>query len=82
MLESDDKELWKKAIDSTHHHIARLEQKVREAAANDDERADAMVVNLWAWNSARRQLCARFGRKFIHISSPSPHHGEAADQPF
>lgn len=81
VLKSDDKDLWKQAIASTHQHIARLEREVREAAARDDECANAMVVNLWAWNSARRQLCARFGRKFIHISSPSSH-GETADQPF
>jgi hypothetical protein len=81
VLKSDDKDLWKQAIESTHRHIAHLERKVGEAAAHDDECADAMVINLWAWNSARRQLCARFGRKFIHISSPSSH-GETAEKSF
>lgn len=79
MLGSDDRNLWKEAIQSMHHHIAMLERKVREAAANDAENANFLVTELWAWNSARRQLCARFGSKFI---LPSLHsHEEKSDEP-
>jgi hypothetical protein len=54
-----------------HRHIALLEWKVRGAAARHEECADALVTQLWAWESARDQLCVRFGKKFIRI--PFPH---------
>lgn len=71
VLKSDDKDLWKEAIASLHRHIDRLEREVREAAARDDEGANAMIVNLWGWKSARRQMYARFGNRFIR--SPRSH---------
>lgn len=77
VLESNDKELWKEAIASIHRHIFRLEREVREAAVHNDERANAVVVNLWAWNSARRQLYARFGHRFIRSQTS---HAKAAEE--
>lgn len=78
VLNSDDKELWKKAIASMHRHIAELERRVKEAAANDADDANFLVTELWAWNSARRQMCSRFGHRFIR--SPRSH-AQTADQP-
>lgn len=72
VLKSDDKDLWREAIASLHRHIDRLEHEVRIAAVNDAEDANAMIVNLWAWKSARRQMYSRFGNRFIH-SSPHFH---------
>lgn len=81
VLESDDKELWKYALDSMHRHIAELENKVRREAAADTEDADFLVTELWAWNSARRQLCHRFGNKFIRPFLSPLSHDQAADEP-
>lgn len=81
VLGSDDKELWKYALDSMHRHIAELESKVKREAAADSENANFLVTELWAWNSARRQLCHRFGKKFIRPFLSPLSHGQAADQP-
>lgn len=78
MIDSDDKALWRRAIGSMHRHIAALESKVKEAAARDAEDANFLVTELWAWKSARRQMCSRFGNRFIR--SPRSH-VETADQP-
>jgi hypothetical protein len=78
VLDSKDKELWKKAIASMHRHVAELEVRVKKAAADDAPDANFLVTELWAWNSARRQLCARFGRRFIR--SPRSH-AQTADEP-
>lgn len=79
VLDSDDRSLWRSAIGSMHRHIAALETKVKEAAARDTEDANFLVTELWAWKSARRQMCSRFGNRFIR--SPRPH-AQTADQPF
>lgn len=80
VLKSEDKELWKRALNSMHRHIVELECRVRREAAANTEDADFLVTELWAWNSARRQMCARFGNKFIRpLLSPSPH-DQTADQ--
>jgi hypothetical protein len=78
VLDSDDKELWKEAIASMHRHIAELEWRVKEAAGNDQEDANFLVTELWAWNSARRQLCAKFGNRFIRSLRS---HAQATDEP-
>lgn len=78
VLESRDKGLWKDAIDSMHQHIADLETRVRRASAEDWEDANFLVTELWAWKSARRQMCSRFGRLFI---LPNSCHEERPDEP-
>jgi hypothetical protein len=79
VLDSDDRSLWRSAIGSMHRHIAVLEIKVKEAAARDREDANFLVTELWAWKSARRQMCSRFGSRFIRSSRS---HAQTADQPF
>ncbi len=61
-----------------HRHIAALETKVKEAAARNAEDANFLVTELWAWKSARRQMCSRFGNRFIRSSRS---YAQAADQP-
>lgn len=79
VIDSDDRTLWKRAIDSLHRHIAELETKVKDAAARDAEDANFLVTELWAWKSARRQMCSRFGDRFIRSSRS---HAQTTDQPF
>lgn len=78
VLDNDDKNLWKRALSTMQRRITELECRVRREAAAGSEDANFLVTELWAWNSARRQLAARFGKKYI---IPFLHsHEETADQ--
>jgi hypothetical protein len=65
VLKSDDKELWKRAMDSMHKRIATLEARKHQQIMEDSEDANRTIVELWYWNSARRQFASKFGKKFI-----------------
>lgn len=65
VLLSDEKELWKKAMNSMTSHIEKLEKEARYTSYYDPDEADHLIRQLWYWQSARKQLCARFGRRFI-----------------
>lgn len=57
---SNQKEDWQKAFDFLHKKITELEIK-----AGQPEATNHNIRELWAFNSCRRQLCERYGRKFI-----------------
>ena len=65
VLKSDDKELWKRAMDSMHKRIATLELRKHHQIMEDSEDANRTIIELWYWNSARRQFASKFGKKFI-----------------
>lgn len=52
VIESDDKELWKKAIGSIDTHIKKLEHGDRGVA-------------LFVWIRAKQLMANRYGKKFI-----------------
>ena len=65
VLKSKDKALWQEAIDSMHRIIASLESKVKESSGRNQDDATDHIRNLWAWQAARREMCRRYGNKFI-----------------
>jgi len=65
VFESDEKKLWQDAIHSMHSHIAVLEVKARESSGKNQDDATDHIRNLWAWQAARREMCRRYGNKFI-----------------
>lgn len=65
VLKSKDKTLWQEAIDSMHRRIGVLEVKARESSGRNQNDATDHIRNLWAWQAARREMCRRYGNKFI-----------------
>lgn len=65
VLLSDEKKLWKKAMHSMTSHIEKLENEARYTSYHNPDEADHLIRQLWYWQSARKQLCTRFGRRFI-----------------
>lgn len=65
VLQSHEKSLWKKAMHAMSQHIQKLEIDARYTSYHDPEEADHLIRQLWYWQSARKQLCSRFGKRFI-----------------
>lgn len=65
VLKSKDKTLWQEAINSMHRRVGVLEVKVRESSGKNQDDATDHIRNLWAWQAARREMCRRYGNKFI-----------------
>ncbi len=68
VLKSKDKTLWQEAINSMHKRIAILEATVKESSGRGQDNATDHIRNLWAWQAARREMCRRYGNKFIRPS--------------
>jgi hypothetical protein len=60
LLKSPEKTDWQKAFAFIQKKIAELEAKARMPESDTHD-----IRELWAWNSCRRQLADRYGRKFI-----------------
>lgn len=65
VLQSEDKELWKKAMKALTQHIEKLEIDARCTSYHNPDEADHLIRQLWYWQSARKQFCAKFGKHFI-----------------
>lgn len=55
VLRSPDRDVWKKAIVFIEENIKRMRI----------ESYDENIIKIYLWDSARKQLCKRFGKKFI-----------------
>jgi len=80
VLRSNDKDIWKKAIDSIFYRIHCLEYEAREASIKDWESSNEIIKKLWCWQEARYQILQKFGSKFIKPTL-SPHAHEKTAKP-
>lgn len=67
VLATDDKELWKKAIDSMMKRISVLEHQKAIQISEESLEARETIKQIWFWEAALDQLVARYGRKFVKV---------------
>ena len=60
LVKSNDKRDWMRAFSFLVRKLTDLEYKAGLPIATDHD-----IRELWAWNSARRQLSKIYGQKFI-----------------
>lgn len=60
---SNDKILWKKSIIFINQKINKLKKLRTEVIYT--EKACSVIRELWIWESVRKQIIKKFGKKFI-----------------
>lgn len=70
VIESDDKDLWKKAIESIDKKIVGLRAERNRLIIKNSSDANNAIIELWVWESVKKQFLVRFSKKFICKNLP------------
>lgn len=65
VLISKDKILWKKALESINKHIEKLKQEKNILIIKNDKNVNKTIMELWYWESAKKQFIKKYGKKFL-----------------
>ena len=65
VLISDDKAVWKSALESIEKRIYQLSLHKHASIIENREDANEYIVKVWVWESAKRQMLKRFSKRFL-----------------